>query len=146
MPSLRSTLDDLAHSFASSVLSAIRGASLVELLSETGGAGGARRGPGRPRSTGSGAGGAARAGRVSAGRPKTGKGGRLARRSAADIEKALGRVVTLLKSKKAGLRAEQIRTALQMQSKEMPRILKQGLSAKKLSSKGEKRATTYFAR
>jgi hypothetical protein len=144
MPSLRSTLDDLAHSFANSVLSAIRGASLVELLSE---AGGARRGPGRPPSRGSRAAGAGTgAGRVSAGKPKAGKGGRLARRSADDIDKALGRVVGLLKGKKSGLRAEQIRSALHMQPKEMPRILKQGLSTKKLSSKGEKRATTYFAR
>jgi hypothetical protein len=33
-----------------------------------------------------------------------------------------------------------------MQVKEMPRILKLGLTAKKLSAKGQKRATTYFAK
>ena len=42
-------------------------------------------------------------------------------------------------------RAEEIRSKLGMQAKEMPRILKQGLAAKKLTSKGHKRATTYFA-
>jgi hypothetical protein len=33
-----------------------------------------------------------------------------------------------------------------MQSKEMPRILKEGIAKKKLSTKGQKRATTYFAK
>jgi hypothetical protein len=42
-------------------------------------------------------------------------------------------------------RAEQIRDALKMQSKEMPRVLQEGLAKKKLKSKGQKRATTYFA-
>jgi len=32
-----------------------------------------------------------------------------------------------------------------MQSKEMPRVLKEGVSKKKLKSKGQKRATTYTA-
>jgi hypothetical protein len=32
-----------------------------------------------------------------------------------------------------------------MESKEMPRILKEGLAKKKLKSKGQKRATTYSA-
>jgi Fic family protein len=54
-------------------------------------------------------------------------------------------VVALVKGKKDGLRAEQIRAALKMQSKEMPRVLKEGLAKKKLKSKGQKRATTYFA-
>ena len=50
-----------------------------------------------------------------------------------------------MKKSKNGLRAEQIREQLRMQSKEMPRILKEGLSKKKLKSKGQKRATTYTA-
>lgn len=33
-----------------------------------------------------------------------------------------------------------------MQAKEMPRILKEGLSARVLRTKGQKRATTYFAK
>ena len=44
-----------------------------------------------------------------------------------------------------GLRAEQIRAALKMQSKEMPRVLQEGLAKEKLKSKGQKRATMYFA-
>jgi hypothetical protein len=67
------------------------------------------------------------------------------RRAPEDIAAALDRVVSLVKKHKAGLRAEQIREQLRMQSKEMPRILKEGLSKKKLKSKGQKRATTYTA-
>jgi hypothetical protein len=44
------------------------------------------------------------------------------------------------------MRAEQIRSTLGLQAKEMPRILKEGLSTKKLTSKGQKRATTYFVK
>jgi hypothetical protein len=55
-------------------------------------------------------------------------------------------VVALVKKHPKGLRAEQIRVELGLQAKEMPRVLKDGLAAKKLTCKGQKRATTYFAR
>ncbi|MBV9945571.1 MAG: hypothetical protein JOZ69_01835 [Myxococcales bacterium] len=67
------------------------------------------------------------------------------RRSPDDIAKALEQVHGLLKRKKDGLRAEQIRDELNMQSKEMPRVLAEGLAKRKLRKKGQKRATTYFA-
>jgi Fic family protein len=57
----------------------------------------------------------------------------------------LGTIVTLLKGKKAGLRSEQIRAALKLDVREVPRVLKEGLAKKRLRSKGQKRATTYFA-
>jgi hypothetical protein len=136
--SLRSTLDSLANNFASAVLDAIRGASLQELLAESGGA--PRRGPGRPRTTTK-----AAPAKASAPAVKTGKGGRLARRSPAEIAKTLGTIVSLLKGKKAGLRSEEIRKALKLDVREVPRVLKEGLSKKALRSKGQKRATTYFA-
>jgi hypothetical protein len=50
-----------------------------------------------------------------------------------------------VKKHKEGLRAEQIREELGLQAKELPRVLKEGLSSRKLKSKGQKRATTYFA-
>jgi hypothetical protein len=131
--SLRSSLESLASSFAGSVLEAIKGASLEELLAESGGA---RRGPGRPR--GSGAGSAPRAARAT-------RSGRLVRRSAAQIAKTLDNIVALVKKHKDGLRAEQIRQQLRMEAKEMPRVLSDGLAKKKLKKKGQKRATTYFA-
>jgi len=127
MPTLRSNLQSLADSFASSVLAAIRGASLEELLGE----GGARRGPGRAQKS------------QAAAKAPARKSGRLARRSPAEIAEALDRVVALVKTKKDGLRAEQIRAALGMQAKEMPRVLQEGLAKKKLRAMGKKRATTY---
>jgi hypothetical protein len=129
---LRSSLNVLAASFADAVLNAIRGASLEELLAESGE--GARRGPGRPRGS-----------KSPPSRSRARSSGRLARRSPEQIAKALDQVIALVKGKKDGLRAEQIRAALKMESKEMPRILKEGLAKKKLKAKGQKRATTYTA-
>ena len=137
--SLRSTLDSLANNFAGAVLNAIRSASIEDLLAETGGA--PRRGPGRPRAQVAGGGGQPDPLRT----PKKGNGGRLARRSPADIDKTLSQIVALVKGKKAGMRSEEIRKALRLDVREVPRVLKQGLAKKKLRSKGQKRATTYFA-
>lgn len=134
--SLRSTLHGLAQTFAVSVLAAIRTASLDDLLTESGGA--PRRGSGR-RAAGVGGGG---------GQPdplKTArKRGRLARRSPEDIAKTLASVVTLVKKSKGGMRSEEIRTALHLDVREVPRVLKEGLAKKKLRAKGQKRATRYF--
>jgi len=132
--SLRSQLNELAAQFADAVVNAIRGSSLEELLAQAGGSGAPRRGPGRPRSAA-----------ASESKSRVRSPGRLPRRSAEEIAAELDRVVAVVKKSKAGLRAEEIRAALKMQPKEMPRILKEGLSAKVLKSKGQKRATTYTA-
>jgi hypothetical protein len=95
-----------------------------------------KRAPGRPPRAPAAAP-AARAGRA--------RSGRLPRRSSDDIAKSLAQIVALLKSKKDGLRSEQIRSALKMRPNEMPRILKDGIAKKALKSRGQKRATTYFA-
>jgi hypothetical protein len=139
--SLRSALDSLASSFASAVLNAIKGASLDELVRESGRA--PRRGPGRPRG-GTGTGNPGGGAHASAPTAKKTKGGRLARRSPADIARALDAVVILVRKNKEGLRSEEIRKALKLDVREVPRVLKEGLSKKKLRSKGQKRATTYF--
>ena len=128
MRNIQSQLQDIASSFAEAVLQAVRTASLQELQDSARGNG--RNGrvstsadvPARPRAT-----------------------SRLRRRSSEDIAKQLERVVSLVRSHKTGVRAEQIRHQLGLQSKEMPRILKEGLESKALKSKGQKRATTYFA-
>jgi hypothetical protein len=144
MGTLRSSLDSLAANFASAVLEAIRGASLDELVGGSGGL--QRRSPGRPRgsSTTKNVPTAARASVPATPKAKT-KGGRLARRSPADIAKTLGQVVALVKTKKAGLRSEEIRKALKLDVREVPRVLKEGLAKKTLKSKGQKRATVYTA-
>jgi hypothetical protein len=138
MNTLKSRIDSLASAFASDVVRAIRSASLEELLGGMGG--GSGRVPARP------ARGAAALPVAAAPVPRTGKGGRLARRSAEEITDTLDKVHGLLKASKGGLRAEQIRAALKLDVREMPRVLKEGLAPKKLASKGQKRATTYFAK
>jgi hypothetical protein len=128
MPTLRSQLTDLAQSFADAVMAALRSAPLEEVLS-----GRSARSPRR----------AANDGEDRTSPARRGKPGRLPRRSAEDITKALDLVVKLVKPQP--LRAEQIRTKLGLDVREMPRILKEGVSKKRLKAKGQKRATTYSA-
>jgi hypothetical protein len=52
-------------------------------------------------------------------------------------------VVALLKKSPAGLRAEDIRQELAMRSNEMSRVLKEGLTKKKIRAKGQQRSITY---
>jgi hypothetical protein len=133
--SLHSTLNDLAASFADSILEAVRGASLDELIAPNGQTRKNGRTPRAPAAVAS----------VPAARDPSRSSTRLQRRSPQEIAKALAQVVSLVKKHKEGLRAEQIRSELGLQAKEMPRILKEGLEKKALKSKGQKRATTYFA-
>jgi hypothetical protein len=114
MSALQSKIEHLASEFANGVLEAIRGSSLEELSS------------GERKST-----------------KPIAKTGRLARRSDEDIEKVIGRIVTLLRGKPNGLRAEQIREELDLDAKELPRPLADALYSKRISKSGKKRATTY---
>jgi hypothetical protein len=148
--SLREHINHLASSFANSVLQAIRSASIDDLLAES--SGGIRRPGGRA---------APRAARASvsvvevervapAVAPAAPRGrrraGRLARRNAGDIQNVIDRIVGLLRAAPKGLRAEEIRTRLGMQSKELPRPLKEAVDAGRLGKSGQKRATTYFVK
>jgi hypothetical protein len=137
---LRSSLDDLAASFTDAILEAIRSASLDELLGQADGAG-ARA----ARATGRRAPAPAKPAGGRSAPKKTTPSGRLRRRSPEEIAGALDGIVALVKKNKEGLRAEQIRAELGLEAKELPRILKEGIATKKLRSKGQKRATTYFA-
>ncbi|MDB4946848.1 MAG: hypothetical protein JWP97_6382 [Labilithrix sp.] len=169
MSNLRTTIEALASQFATSVLDALRSASIDELVAVAGGAaasasasssasgsGSARRGPGRPRrassagaespsasssSSNSGGGGSSGAGRAA----KRGRGGRLGRRSAGDISQMIDSIVSALAKSAAGLRAEQIRETLGVEAKELPRPLAEALEAGRITKSGQKRATTYFA-
>jgi hypothetical protein len=129
MPTLQSKLNDLAADLADAVLVAIRNSPLEELLGVTGGR--ARRFP---------AGLASGAKSAPAARP-----GRLKRRSLGEIAQTLNDIVALVNKSKDGLRAEEIRRELNLQAKELPRVLREGLARKVLKSKGQKRATTYMA-
>lgn len=151
MSGLRNQLSVLASTFADSVLAAIRGASIEELLGEAGATAHrapapTRRGPGRPARVGSAPKAATHATPAAHSAPaKRTKSGRLPRRSSADIAKTLGVVVALVKKHPKGLRSEEIRKALKLDVREVPRVLKEGLSKKALKSKGHKRATVYSA-
>jgi hypothetical protein len=149
--SLRSRLAELANTFSASVLAAIRGASLEELLTESSGA--RLRSP-APAPSRAPAKRPARAvpakvvpvaaARVAPFPAARRRGGRLARRSSGDIVGVVGTIVSLLAANPGGLRAEQIRTKLGLEAKELPRPLKEGLEAGQFSKSGQKRATTYF--
>jgi len=133
--SLRSQLNDLAQSFADGVLAAVRTASIEDLLAESGARGG-RHSPG-------GGGG----GQPDPLRKRGRLRGRLARRTQEEIEATLAKVVAAVTATRGkGLRAEEIRKALALDVREVPRVLKEGLRTKKLKARGQKRATTYSAR
>lgn len=120
MATLQSKIAQLASDFASGILEIVRGSSFEELA-------------------------AVAHGRVAGSTPKQARtGGRLARRSEEDIAAVVDKIVKLLGSKPNGLRAEQIREELGLESKELPRPLADAMSSKKVKKSGNKRATTYF--
>jgi hypothetical protein len=141
MANLRAQLNTLAANFANQIMTALQGASLQELVS-SGGEGSVGNG----RRVKVAAGGDREPAPLSTLPTRKGKNGRLPRRSAEEIAQTLDKIVLLVKTHKNGLRAEEIRSKLGLLPKEMPRILKEGLAKKKLTSKGQKRATTYFVR
>lgn len=135
MSTLRNQIDRLAAQFAGQIIDALRGASLDDLLAIAGGGG---RGRGRPAGSGN-------SGGVDLGGRRRGRGGRLGRRTADDIGKMVDGIVDLLARSSGGLRAEQIREALNVEAKELPRPLADALKAGRITKSGQKRATTYFA-
>ena len=142
---LRSTIEQLAQTFTAGILQAIRSASLEDLrvaaAASSGGSAKARRAQAPSAAP------ASKASRAPAAPAAvTTAGGRLARRSPGDIEQVVDSIVGLVKQHKAGLRAEQIRAQLKLDKKEIGRPIAAALAAKRLTKKGEKRATTYFAR
>lgn len=139
MSNLRSTIDRLASQFAGSIIEALRGASLDELMDVAGTRGGAGR-----RGRGMGGGIAAAAAGAELGARRRGRGGRLGRRSADDIARMIDSIADLLAKHPEGLRAEQIRESLGVEAKELPRPLADAVSSGRLTKTGQKRATTYF--
>lgn len=121
MSKLRSKIEALASAFAGELLAAVKAASFEEVA----GLGGWRA-------------------RAAGAAPRRAAGGKRRRRSRSDILAALDDIVRVVSASAKGLRAEQIREKLGLESKEMPRVLKEGLRARRLTKKGAKRATTYF--
>ncbi len=131
MTTLSSTINDLATKFAHELLGAIRTASIDELINAK---------PVAQHVTASAAPAAAAPSKA-----KTGKNGRLARRSLADIGKSAERIVAVVKATKGkGINAEDLRKTLKVDRRELPLPLALALSKKLLRKKGRKRATMYF--
>ena len=153
MSNLKTTLENLSAEFAANVLRAIRGASLEDLISESGTGRAPAKAPARaarPAPKAEKAAPAAAPAPAAAAPAKGGKKGssrrRLARRSPADIAAVVDQIVALLSKKPEGLRSEDIRRELGLAANEMPRPLADGLAAKRLTKEGAKRATVYFAK
>jgi hypothetical protein len=147
MPNLKSQLEILAENLTRGVLDAIRGASLEELLAEGGRLD--KRSVAAPAAARKGSRSAAvePAPKANGGVRKGGApGGRLARRSPSEIEHVVGLVVAKLREHKTGMRSEQLQAALKLSKKEISRPLSEGLAKGRITKKGEKRATTYFAK
>jgi hypothetical protein len=139
--SLKNRIEALAEEFSAGVLAAIRSASLEEILSE-----GSRSGGHTARASVSEAASAAEPAKRGPGRPRGKKSGRLARRSPEQIAQVVESLVGALKKQKAGLRSEQLQKLLSLDKKEISGPLNEALEAKKITKKGQRRATTYFAR
>ena len=120
------TVTGAAEEVFAGIMSAIGTASLEEL------AGGGDTGPARKKRS------------AAPSRARAASSGRLARRSPEEIEKVVSAVVALLRRKKDGLRAENIREALDMDVREVPRVLKAAIESKRIKIlSGQKRSTTY---
>jgi hypothetical protein len=131
MSKLRSNIESLAFTFAGNVLATLRAASIEELLDITG-----ARGP---------SGGASAASNGRPARAAVTSGGRLRRRSSGDLGAMVSNIVSTLAKHEAGLRSEELRAALGVERKELPRPLKEALATGAITKMGEKRGTVYFA-
>jgi hypothetical protein len=126
---LRTSIETLASEFADNILAAIRESSLEELLGVAGHTRGSSTEHEAPAKRGRPAG-------------KTGRKGRLPRRTAEDIEEMADKIVAYVKSN-GSVRAEQIRADLEIDKKEWMKPLQLALDSKGLKKTGNKRATEY---
>ena len=128
---LKNTINALAQTFAEGVLQAIQGASLQEILGESG----RLNGPPGPATR-----------HTSATAPKERRGGRPVRRGSEELASVIEAVVLALKDAKAGMRSEELQRALSLDKKTITRPLTMALAEHMIRKTGQKRSTTYFAR
>ena len=121
----------LVENFTNDISQVMRRAALEEVHAKLalaiGDVGPTRRGPGRPRSAGS------------------GRRGRPGKFTPEQVEKFGTTIIGLLK-KTPGARSEQLSASMKMDAKTLRIPLKALIEAKKIKVKGQKRGTTYFAR
>lgn len=141
---LQNQLDALAQKFVGELLSALQTVSLGDLQGTAGATAAivrsvsARPPPIPPR---------VRGWDRPAPSPATTSTGRLKRRTLEEVQAVVRQLVTLLGKHPAGLRAEQIRTLMSLDVREVPRILKEAVGGKSVKIlSGRKRSTLYGLR
>jgi hypothetical protein len=139
---LSEKIKQLAATFADSVSEVVeaemrdRMTNALSALGASGGSGGTEVRRGRP----------AKAPKEKTGKKASAKSeGRLPRRSLEEIQAVVADVVKLVSKHPDGLRSEVIRKELDLDVREVPRVLREGVASGVLKCKGQKRATTYFA-
>ena len=140
---VRAIAASFADQLADAIVNLVRASSIVEVLGSGASSANAPRGKAAAASVASASKGASKA---LAPKARAGRGGKRVRRSASDIDSAVEAIVSTLKGAKEGLRAEQIRERTGAARKDLPLAIKKALADKKITKKGEKRATTYFAK
>ena len=159
MPNLKDQIQGLAADFAASVVKAFHGASFADIAALTtapsSGSSSPKSAPKAKRKRGRPATKPAPAVKALPAAPKPatpapakkaagGKAPKM-RRGPEEIAKIIGRIADLVSKSDKGMNAEGIGKALGLKPNEMRRPLDEGLAAKKLTKKGVKRATVYFA-
>ena len=133
MSDFQNEMNHAVQGFVAQIAELARRAALDTLESAFGSRGG-RNGGGRPAAS------AITTGAGRAGRPR---GGRGAKRSAADLEQLSEQFASFVKAH-PGLRIEQINKELGTTTKDLALPIRKLIADGKISAKGQKRSTTYF--
>lgn len=132
MTDFQTEMNRTVQSFVAQISELARRAAIDTLESAFTGRGG--------RGTGTRAAALATLGSAPVGRPR---GGRGAKRSAEDLEALSAKFVSFVKAN-PGLRIEQINKELETTTKDLALPIRKLISEKMISTKGNKRSTTYF--
>ena len=136
---LRSTIDQLAKTFAEGVLSALREASLEDLLASKGGPPTTSANSATPKAT--------RPRQAAAERKPLNMGAAApAREKGAGPKEHAGDVLAELVKHPGGMRSEQLQKALNLTKLQLVPVLTWALSEGRITKTGEKRGTTYKAK
>lgn len=122
MPNIESRIKTLSGQFAKAILAELHRATLGDIVGA----------------------GATTLPTVSTRAPTRTRSGRRRRRSTAELEADVAKVVAALK--KSSLRAEQLQKATGLDRRALPRVIAMALAARRITKKGEKRGTTYMAK
>src|SRR5215468_6586915 len=133
MSDFQNEMNHAVQGFVAQIAELARRAALDTLESAFGSRGGGRNGGGR----------AALVALTGAGRAGRPRGGRGAKRTAADLEMLSDKFASYVKAN-PGLRIEQINKELGTTTKDLALPIRKLIADGKISAKGQKRSTTYF--